>query len=160
MNLYAGLGFRPRRRLVGYSKAPGEAITETTDEVAQIDPLDLARVVAREGEPDLPWLLSPETLSAATPPSRAYHLNHRAYALLDNLGEETVALRALVVPRAHRREGWGKRLLRALEAAFPGRAWYVPEIVPAEDLARPFFAALGWDVRPLAQLEMGLKLLR
>ena len=156
-SLYAGLGFRARRRLVGYGKGRSTAAPGTDDVISELDPLELARVVAREGEPDLPWLLSAEALSAATSPARAYHLHRRAYALVDDAGGETLVLRALVVPRANRRRGWGSRLLCALGATFPERAWYVPEIVP-EDLAHPFFLGLGWDPSPLAQLEMRLEL--
>ena len=102
-------------------------------------------------------MLSPETLSAAASPARAHHLHRRAYTLVDNVDGETLVLNALVVPRADRRKGWGSRLLRALEATFPDRVWYVPEIVP-ENLARAFFLELGWKVRPLKQLEMRLEL--
>lgn len=153
--LYAKLGFRPLRRLVGYQWEP--PVAAAPDALEEIDPRDLARVAAREGEPDLPWMLAPETLSAATTPVRAFRLGGHAYALAADPGVERMTLSALVVPRRRRRRGWGSRLLRGLSAAFPGRPWAIPPVVP-EELAPGFFDRLGWERQPLRQIEMVLDL--
>ena len=68
-----------------------------------------------------------------------------------------MTLSALVVPRAHRRQGWGTRMLRALAAAFPGRPRQVVAIVP-EELAPEFFARAGWERQAISQFEMRLEL--
>jgi GNAT superfamily N-acetyltransferase len=153
--LYTRLGFRPRRRLVGYRWETPRP--ETAEPLEEMDPLDFARIAAREGEPDLPWALMAETLSAMTSPARAYRLQDRAYALIADPGAERLPLTALVVPRACRREGWGTRLLHALSAAFPGRAIAISPVMP-EGLADGFFTARGWERHPLCQLEMVLDL--
>ena len=67
----------------------------TSDALSEADPLEVARLVAREGEPELPWMLAAETLSAA-PPARAYHLGRRAYMLLEEAGPEAILLSKLV----------------------------------------------------------------
>ncbi len=146
-----------QRRLVGYRWEPSTAKTAKADTLSEIDPPVVARIVAQEGEPDLPWELAAETLAAATSPSRAFCLDHHAYALVGSPAAETLRLTALVVPRIHRRQGWGSRLLHALSATFPGRAWSISYVVP-EDLAPGFFAKLGWDKRPLILFEMRLGL--
>lgn len=155
IQLYTSLGFQVTRRLVGYRRERREAAAGS--QLQEIDPLDFARVVGREGEPDLPWMLAAETLSATTLPARAFHLEHRAYALIADPADETLVLTALVVPREHRRQGQASRLLSALDAAFPDRPWAVKPIVP-EDLAPRFFARLGWERPELHQLEMRLEL--
>jgi ribosomal protein S18 acetylase RimI-like enzyme len=155
--LYTKLGFRPRRRLVGYRWEV--QIPEPSDPLEEIDPLDFARIVAREGEPDLPWMLTPETLAAFAPPSRAFRLEDRAYAMVSDPAAERLALTALVVARDHRRQGWGSRLLSALCETFAGRPWAISPIVP-EGLAAGFFARLGWERQPLCQWEMVLDLAR
>jgi hypothetical protein len=66
---------------------------------------------------------------------------------------------ARVVPRADRRNGWGTRLMLALYAAYPERAWSIPQIVP-EDLAPAFFARCGLELLDTDQLEMVLDLPR
>lgn len=156
LNLYRGLGFIPLRRLVGYHRGPG-GVHDAADTLSELDPLDFARVAAREGEPDLPWMLTAETLSATVSPARAYHLDHHAYALIGDPGAEVIALSALVVPRAERRKGWGTRLMRALSAAFPDRRWSIPATVP-EELAPAFFTQCGWTLQDISQLEMVLDL--
>jgi len=158
-NLYEGLGFEPLRRLVGYRHDPGGAVPEVTDTLSELDPLAFARVVAREGEPNLPWMLAAETLSGAVSPARALHLDHNAYVLIGDPGARVVSLTALVVPRANRRHGWGTRLLKVLLATHPDKAWAIPQIVPAE-LAPEFFARCGWEVMDTNQLEMVLDLSR
>jgi ribosomal protein S18 acetylase RimI-like enzyme len=153
--LYTNLGFVRRRRLVGYRwNLPQPEIPARLEE---IDPLEFARTAAHEGEPDLPWGLAPETLSAVTPPARAFGLGDNAWALIADPGAERLPLTALVVSRDRRRQGWGTRLLYALSAAFPGRPWAVSPVVP-EPLAAGFFMALGWERQPLCQLEMSLAL--
>jgi ribosomal protein S18 acetylase RimI-like enzyme len=153
--LYTKLGFRPRRRLVGYRWEV--QIPEPSDPLEEIDPLEFARIVAREGEPDLPWMLTPETLAAFAPPSRAFRLEDRAFAMISDPAAERLALTALVVARDHRRQGWGSRLLSALCETFAGRPWAISPIVP-EGLAAGFFLRRGWERQPLCQWEMVLDL--
>lgn len=156
VKLYKSLGFRMARRLVGYRWEPSP-LRGRVDALREIDPLELARVALREGEPDLPWMLAPETLSAATAPARAFALQDRAFALIGNPDAATLSLSALVVPRAHRRQGWGTRMLRALAAAFPGKPMQAVAIVP-EDLAPELFARAGWERQGISQYEMRLDL--
>ena len=157
VNLYTGLGFDPLRRLVGYHRGPGGTAPDTADTLSELDLLDFARVVASEGEPGLPWMLAAETLSGTVSPARAYHLDHHAHALIGYPGGAVITLTALVVPRIHRRKGWGTRLMQALYGAFPGRRWSIPAIVP-EDLAPTFFTRCGWELQDTNQLEMVLDL--
>jgi ribosomal protein S18 acetylase RimI-like enzyme len=157
VNLYKGLGFEPLRRLVGYHHDPGGAAPRIAHTLSELDPLDFARVVASEGESGLPWMLAAETLSGAVAPARAYHLDHRAYALIGDPGENTILLTALVVPRGDRRNGWATRLMMALYAEYPDKAWSIPQIVP-EDLAPQFFTRCGWELQDTKQLEMVLDL--
>ena len=155
--LYEKLGFRFRRRLFGYRRGPADAVAGTPEALSEADPLEVARLVAREGEADPPWMLAAQTLSAAVPPARAYRLGRSAYALLEEAAPETVILSALLVRRPERRAGWGTRLLGALPAAFPGRRWHVPAVVP-EGPACAFLESSGWEREHLNQLEMRLPL--
>ena len=145
------------RRLLGYKWQPGPEEAGSTDVLTEMDPLELGHLAARQGEPGLPWLLQPETLSAATAPARAWHLENRAYALVADPGAEKLALTVLVVPRPHRRQGWGSRMVHALAAAFPGRPWSVSPVLP-EGLAAGLFAKLGWETWDINQIEMRLEI--
>lgn len=157
VNLYNGLGFSPLRRLAGYHHEPDSVAPDAADTLSELDPLDFARVVACEGEPDLPWMLTAETLCGTVPPARAYHLDRRAYALIGDPDANVISLTALVVPRAYRRNGWGTHLMQALYARYPDKAWSIPQIVP-EELAPEFFARCGWELLDTNQLEMVLDL--
>ena len=155
MALYTKVGFRTLRRLVGYRWEPSSGAAP--DALTEIDPLEVARAVCREGEENLPWMLSAETFAGAVPPLRAYRLEDRAFALTGDPQAENLTLVALVVPRAHRRQGWGSRMLNALAALHPGRPWLVSPVVP-EDLAPGFFARPGWGRNAISQWEMRLEL--
>jgi ribosomal protein S18 acetylase RimI-like enzyme len=157
LNLYTGLGFNPLRRLVGYHRGPGGAAPDAADTLSELDPLDFARVAAREGERGLPWMLAAETLSSTVSPALAYHLDHHAYALIGDPEAAMITLTALVVPRAYRRKGWGTRLMGALYAAFAEQSWSIPATVP-EELAPAFFTRCGWELQDTSQLEMVLDL--
>lgn len=156
VNLYASLGFRSTRRLVGWRwerPEPGDA----PDRLREIDPLEVSRVVQREGDADLPWMLAPETLAAATSPARAFSLEDRAFALINNAQAETLSLTSLIVPHGERRRGWGTRMLRALAAELPGRPFAIVSILP-EDTAPEFFVQAGWERHPMTQFDMRLDL--
>ncbi len=157
VRLYQKLGFRAQRRLIGYRREPGKLSPGKTGTLTEADPLGVARIVAREGERDLPWMLAAETISAITSPARAYHLDHRAYAVIENPETGPLVLATLIVRQAERRKGWGSRLLHALEAEFPDRPFFVPAIVP-EGPVGTFLVELGWEPEPLSQSEMVLKL--
>jgi hypothetical protein len=55
-----GLGFCPVRRLVGYDFKPQVPSLGGSDSehLHEIDPLIVARLIATEGEPHLPWMSS------------------------------------------------------------------------------------------------------
>lgn len=160
--LYRGLGFRTLRRLVGYrleepSEGPGGDVgRRDVEALAAVDPREVARRVAREADRDLPWQLAAETLAAYGPPVAGYHLEGKAFALVQDAADGTVA-HALLVPGSHRRAGWGSRLVRALHAARGRRPWRIPARLP-EDLAAGFLTSLGFHRTPLTQLEMHLEL--
>jgi GNAT superfamily N-acetyltransferase len=157
LRLYASLGFRPHRRLVGYRWQAAAAGGEVPEVLTEIDPLHFARMAGAECAPGLPWMLAPETLSSATAPARAFCLNGRAAALVADPGRDVLVLGGLVVERAHRRKGLGTRLLHALQVALPGRTWMIPPVVP-ENLADGFLCGMGWERQVLTQYEMRLDL--
>jgi ribosomal protein S18 acetylase RimI-like enzyme len=158
VRLYTGLGFRPRRRLLGYRWPAFPLTGEVPEAIAEIDPLDFARAVAADGGSDLPWMLAAESLAAASAPARAFSLGGgRAAALIADAEAEVLALAGLVVARSARRLGFGTRLLHALRVHFPGRPWVVPPVVP-EDLAHGFLTRLEWEPQLLSQYEMRLDL--
>jgi len=160
--LYRSLGFETLRRLVGYELA--ETFPELTEQgrrdaaaLASVDPREVGRQIARETDPDLPWQLAPQTFGARGPELSGAQLHGKAFALFSEPASGSIALEALLVPRADRRSGWGSRLVRALASRHKGRAWSIPARVP-EDLAAPFFSRLGFRGTSITQLEMDLPL--
>jgi len=158
--LYRSLGFGEQRRLVGFERAPRDPPPHRRETVALIE-ID-ARHVAREvaGDSDcatLPWQLAGESLIGYSPPARAFRLGDGASALLSDPRRSTILLQACIVRRQQRRQGWGRRLLEALERRFPQRGWQVPPRLPG-GLADDFFRHLGFRYQPLSQLEMELDL--
>ena len=155
--LYTGLGFRPIRRLVGYDFNPQGVDLCGSDfqRLHEIDPLIVARLVANEGEPDLPWMLMPETLAAATQPDQALHLNEIAFAIVADPNAEKILIRASG-RKAHRRQGWGSRILTALEARFADRPLAIQALVP-ENMASGLFRRAGWEQQKLNQFEMKIE---
>lgn len=158
--LYRGLGFKSLRRLVGYEHHdPAVGIDEQSRRDAGLlepaDPGEVARQVIRSADGPLPWQLAAETLAAYGPSVRGFQLTGRAFALVQDPGDGAVVAHTLLVPRDHRRAGWGRRLVRALFSRYDGRPWRIPARVP-EDLASGFLSRLGFERVELSQLEMRL----
>jgi GNAT superfamily N-acetyltransferase len=146
--LYAGLGFRVTRRLVGWEGAPRPVRAE----LEEVSLGEAAAALARGAERGLPWQLAPETVAGLARPTRAYRLEG-AVAVVTDAGPEVCILRALVVPPGVRGQGRGRRMLGALAALRPGLRLRVPALVP-EQLALGFFAAAGLARSTLGQLEL------
>ncbi len=160
VELYRGLGFQERRRLVGY-ELDGEpaglddGVRDDVDALEAADSREVGRLVAAEAEPDLPWQLAAETLATYGPLVHAYHLDGKAWAVVQDPGSAAVTLQALIVPRVQRRARWGSRLMRALWLRHDQRTLKIPARVP-EDLGGGFFTGLGFRQSRLTQLEMHL----
>lgn len=154
IRLYERLGFVRCRELAGFRQEAGAATP--TETLTEIDPLRLAQQVQLQGDANLPWMLGPETLTAATHPHKAYRLQEHAYALVRPEADKAVVLCLLVAP-ASRRQGWGTRLVRALEAEFGGLPLVFPPLVPqAAGIA--LLESCGWQRSSLALYEMSCAL--
>jgi ribosomal protein S18 acetylase RimI-like enzyme len=157
LELYRHLGFTERRLLVGYEKPDSSPAPPDADLLKKMDPRKLAKVVEYEAPPDLPWQLASETIAASGPPAVALRLEDKAYALVTPEDPSLITISTVVVPHAIRRQGWGMRLMRALDARYPHRNWRLPVRFP-ENLAPGFFTCAGFRRTPLAQYEMVLDL--
>ncbi|MCA1825630.1 MAG: GNAT family N-acetyltransferase [Myxococcales bacterium] len=154
--LYEGSGFTVVRRLVGYDCArPAAGVAFKLDE---IDPAAFSRQLGLFTLPAaLPWQLEPATLAAPPRAARCFTLEQKSFVYVSGVTEAAVAIRGLLTVPSERGKGNARKLLRGLAAMFPDRAFSVPTLIP-EDLAVPFFAALGFARSDLAQVEMALDL--
>ncbi|MFH0883978.1 MAG: GNAT family N-acetyltransferase [bacterium] len=157
MALYQHLGFQPRRQLVGWDRPVQEGDDVCDDKLTEIDPREVAWAIVHEGDADLPWQRSGDSMFSVQPPSRAYTLGGNAFCVVSRITDHSAYIDAFLVPRAKRRNGWGRRLMKALFAHYPGRAWTISATVP-DDLAPDFFRRSGFQPGLLSQVEMELDL--
>jgi ribosomal protein S18 acetylase RimI-like enzyme/predicted GNAT family acetyltransferase len=153
IRLYEALGFRPLRRLYGYSC---EAIQgDRSVDLKQIDIFDVARQIASDGAADLPWTASGIHIARMGAPSLAYRLGE-AVAVITDPSAETIAIRAFHVPSSTRRQGQGRRLISTVAGEFPDKRWVVPALCPEE--YGGFFEAVGFVRQEINQFQMRLDL--
>jgi ribosomal protein S18 acetylase RimI-like enzyme len=152
VKLYRSAGFEARRRLVGWTR-PAQPSRVEPAALDEVEPADIARLIATDGEPDLPWQMASETIAQLATPHRAFRLGE-AFAVV-RTDSPSIALRSLIVARDARRGGHATRLLRALCAAHPGLPVRVPAIVPERG---SFFPSLEFTREAVTQLEMRLSL--
>jgi ribosomal protein S18 acetylase RimI-like enzyme len=153
--LYEAMGFRRRRRLVGYGRAEQTMAAPP----GLVEPCDLPEAAHRLlpwSDRDLPWQLSPESFVGALPPMKGFVLRDQAVALLDDSDRE-IRLVAIAVAPGRRRRGVGSALISALVDRHPRRRWSIPAIVP-EDIASGFLFRAGWARSSISQWEMHLDL--
>lgn len=154
VRLYTGLGFIPRRRLVGYRRPARAEDAAAASELVEVDPLVVARQVTEHGAQDLPWIMSPETLAAAAAPALAYSLSDRAFAIVEPAPQPgALALRTLVVSGEARGHGLGRRMISSLAARHPGQDIVISANFP-EGQAADFLARAGFEKTPISQFEM------
>jgi ribosomal protein S18 acetylase RimI-like enzyme len=153
IRLYERLGLRITRTLSGLQRPAAPAET-AADELLETDPLTVARQIARHGDANLPWMLAPETLAATTAPFvQAWQLaGGAAYALVRPEADKTVLL-GLVVPPEQRRQGWGRRLVRALEARYADKLLLMPCLLPP-GAGQALLRHCGWQPMGLELYEM------
>ncbi|UOQ70675.1 GNAT family N-acetyltransferase [Hymenobacter cellulosilyticus] len=151
--LYERLGFRNTRELFTFRRQPQP--TKTAAQLTEVDPLQVAHLVAREGKPNLPWMFSAESLMAASAPTQAFSLEDKAFVLLRVEAGRTLVL-TLIVRREYRRQGWGRQLLQAVEAAFPQQPLMMSMITPGPGY--DFLRAAGWEPLELSLYEMECRL--
>jgi GNAT superfamily N-acetyltransferase len=101
---------------------------------------------------DLPWQLAPSTVAGLALPARAFRLGP-AVAVLGDVSLPTLGVRAIAVEPEARGKGAGRRLLRALAAAYPGKPLAVSAIVPEGRYER-FFLGAGFTHPALSQFEL------
>jgi ribosomal protein S18 acetylase RimI-like enzyme len=159
VTLYRTIGFEITRRLIGFTREAeaGQPELDEVDPLTEVDPGKVAKLVAWEGDPSLPWQRSAETLFALQPPVSAFRLGTSAFAIVTEIGERTVRIEAVLVPKAKRNQGWGTRMLNALLVRYPGCTWRVVETMP-EELADRLLLTSGFQRSEIAQLEMVLDL--
>ena len=83
----------------------------------------------------------------------AYHLGHKAFAVVRADPTRTVLL-SIVVLKEWRRQGFGSRLLRRLQSLHPNLMTYMV----LDGAIHAFFEAQGWELQPLNLYEMVLPL--
>ncbi|WP_240356758.1 GNAT family N-acetyltransferase [Myxococcus eversor] len=146
VKLYEKLGFRRVRRLVGFVGRP-------TPEAGALEEVALGEC-ARLLPDGLPWQLEAATVQGLSSPVKAFRLGP-ACAVVADVSAPALGLRSLVVEPESRGQGAGRRLLRALAAAHPGKTVSVGAIVP-EGLCERFFLGAGFTHPALSQLELVL----
>ncbi|MBL8134133.1 MAG: GNAT family N-acetyltransferase [Anaerolineae bacterium] len=148
VHLYESYGYRRMRRLLGWT---GSSLTGEPGALVRVDVPEAARRITAWGSPDLPWQCSGEAVIVSGPPSAAYRLGS-AYAVISSLSAETITISGLAVPPESQRQGVATRLVGALVAAHPGKAWRVPAICPEE--YGPVFERNGMTRSAVNQFQM------
>jgi GNAT superfamily N-acetyltransferase len=151
--LYERLGFRNERELFSFRHVPTPKSppVETSHQLQEVDPSEVARLVMLDGDPNSSWMYAPESLVAAASPTRAFVLDEKAYVMLRQEAERTLLLTVLVRPE-YRRQGRGRELLHVVEAAFPEKPLMI-SMLPSGPLYS-FLQAMQWELVPLPLFEM------
>jgi ribosomal protein S18 acetylase RimI-like enzyme len=150
VRLYEAAGFQKRRRLLGYRNE--SLVGREESDLLEVYAADAAITLLGLGEDRLPWQASGEAMAQIAWPNRAFRLGP-AVAVTTDTELPQVAIRSIGVPLEQRGQGWGTRLIAGLAARFPGKAWRVPPLFPAESPHNPF-VQLGFEEDAISQLQM------
>jgi GNAT superfamily N-acetyltransferase len=147
--LYETSGFVSVYRMVGFQGT----VEPRPAPLVEHDPAHFAQQLQTCEPPDLPWQIRVATLSAPFSGARCFSLEGKAFAYLLSINEQAMQLRGILTLPGHRRQRLASRLVRALQAQFPGRRIEVPPLMP-EGLCDPFYTSLNLSPGPHTLLNM------
>jgi ribosomal protein S18 acetylase RimI-like enzyme len=153
VRLYGNYGFEIVRRLVGFTRK--DAFEDETPKLAEIDVREAARLISQYGLRDLPWQLSGESIAQLNPPVRAYSNGHMSIIISTPDVNDIVIWSLLVKPNAPENET-ELGMLKSVIAAYPGKTWHVPALLPEE--SGKVYERAGFMKEELSQWQMRLKL--
>ena len=148
IHLYQKAGFQTIRRLLGFKGVNPVGESHTLEKT---DIREIAKQVAANGFPKLPWQVSSENLSQFGPPSHGFELDS-AWIVISSPDKPVIQIQSLIVEPAMRGKGRASRLLRAMFDRYPEKTWQVPAIFPEE--MGPVFEFVGFEPQTLSQLHM------
>lgn len=151
VRLYERMGFKARRRLLGFEgKAP--AGLPAVNALGTAIVTEVAAAVRRmDAEIGWPWQISAETI-AQLPPSTVAHTLDEAWIVLSRPSGPTIGVRAFAVDGAERRAERAARLLQAVMAKYAAEQWRMSALWP-EELAE-WFTRAHWTRQELSQWQM------
>lgn len=151
ISTYMKAGFKPLRRLVGYTHEP----VSFGEQVAPCPSGEVLSFLERTYPCDSSWQTSPRCFAETHHPIEAFRSpDGSAAALVDGSGA-AVRLLAFSVAQPERRQGVGRRFMQSLLGRFPDKSWTIPATLP-ETQASAFLTATGWKKSTISQLEMEL----
>ncbi|MFZ4507385.1 MAG: GNAT family N-acetyltransferase [Fimbriimonas sp.] len=150
--LYESVGFTQVSGLVGFS-GPGVESDGPIGQLVEVRPTEVATAMIAASETNLPWQISPFTLANFVRPSLAFRFEDHAYAVISAPTAERASIRNLWVRPEFRGQGRGRRLMAALNDAYPNRTWAISPIVPDGRLDA-FMQTLGFAPMELRQWWM------
>ncbi len=153
VHLYEKCGFQIVRKLISFSRK--DAIEDEPNKLYEMDLREAGRLISQYGLADLPWQLSGETIAQLNPPARAYN-NGQVCMVVSNPDAKEVVIWSLLVQPAAPENGLALGLLKSVIAAYPGRTWHVPALLP-EELGNVYERA-GFVREELSQWQMKLAL--
>ncbi|HEX9331542.1 MAG TPA: N-acetyltransferase [Anaerolineales bacterium] len=153
VHLYEKCGFQIVRKLISFSRK--DAIEDEPHELHEMDLREAGRLISQYGLSDLPWQLSGETIAQLNPPARAYS-NGQVCLVISNPEAKDVVIWSLLVEPVASENELALGLLKSVIAAYPGRTWHVPALLP-EELGNVYERA-GFIREELSQWQMKLSL--
>lgn len=162
IHLYASLGFRPQRQLLGFLCPLGRSGIHPDDGAAvTLERLGICEIAHRMGaiSDDPAWQLAPATLVGLVHPWQGW--SNGAAAAIARQSEGSVELLALVCDSARRRQGYARHLLASIAGHYGARHGQVrdlriPPVLP-EGTASGFLEAVGFRPTATRQWQMTLE---
>ncbi len=129
VHVYKKSGFEIVRRLIGFILK--DAREEEIHELQEMDLREVGRLISQYGLSDLPWQLSGESIAQLNPPARAYGKGG-AYIVISNPEAKDIVIWSLFVEPTARGNELSVKMLKSIIAAYPGKTWHVPALLPEE----------------------------
>lgn len=151
--LYADLGFKRIRLLVGYL---GEGLEGEDVLIEEITIPEAARSIGSASVWDAPWMLTGESLAYCRRPCEAYRFQSAA-AIVIPQGEDSIELKAISMTADPSVQIDTCQLLLGLQKKFCGHKWHAGPFHP-DELTTPIIVKAGFCLMDLKQGQWRLDL--
>lgn len=152
LHLYQSMGFKPIRRLFGFSKVLADEVQSKIPKSCSID--FTAKLSEEFDDLCLPWQVSGWRIRQCEGKCLAWQIDENATFTIRTPVKNQIILQSLIVAPHERLKNFARASIQFLGARYPEHSLVIPTLCPQE--SANFFKKLDFEQHKLNQIQMSM----